>query len=198
LGGDDALLEWRRAAACARGRCRPDGYGSYRRGQARFGFFLEFDRGTERAYEYAAKFDAYYGYLDSNAAAGDYLGFPTVLVVTTVASAEERIAYQAHLAAERHSTKLPLLLTTIQQIGSQAEGILGPVWRAPGPLSGRSPDRNYWLPGGRPSGLIRHVRSIPNLPSRLGWTGAAAPVERTIRLNIIDGEQWHRSTAQHV
>lgn len=162
------------------------------------GFFLEYDRGTERACEYAAKFDAYYGYLDSHAAARDYVGFPTVLVLTTVAPAEERIAYQAYLAAERHSRRLPLLLTTIQQIGSQPEGILGPVWRAPRPLSGRSPDRNYWLPGGRPSGLIRYVRSIPNLPSRLGWMGAPAPVERTIRLNIIDGEQWHRSIAQDV
>src|SRR5207245_2408921 len=26
-GGDDELLEWRSAAACARGRFRPDGYG---------------------------------------------------------------------------------------------------------------------------------------------------------------------------
>ena len=48
LGGDDALQEWRSAAACARGRCRPDGYGCYRRGQARYGFLLEYDRGTER------------------------------------------------------------------------------------------------------------------------------------------------------
>ena len=26
-GGDEALVEWRSAAACARGRFRPDGYG---------------------------------------------------------------------------------------------------------------------------------------------------------------------------
>jgi hypothetical protein len=26
-GGDDALIEWHSAAACARGRFRPDGYG---------------------------------------------------------------------------------------------------------------------------------------------------------------------------
>jgi len=47
-GGDEALVEWRSAAACARGRFRPDGYGCYRRGPWRFGFFLEYDRGTER------------------------------------------------------------------------------------------------------------------------------------------------------
>jgi hypothetical protein len=39
-GGDDALLEWRSAAACARGMCRPDGFGCYRRGEARYGFLL--------------------------------------------------------------------------------------------------------------------------------------------------------------
>jgi hypothetical protein len=48
-GGDEALEEWRSAAACARGRFRPDGYGCYRRGRSRFGFFVEFDRGTEKA-----------------------------------------------------------------------------------------------------------------------------------------------------
>jgi len=47
-GDDDALEEWRSAAACARGRFRPDGYGCYRRAGSRFGFFLEYDRGTER------------------------------------------------------------------------------------------------------------------------------------------------------
>ncbi len=71
-GGDDTLLEWRSAAACARGRCRPDGYGCYRRGEARFGFFLEYDRGTERAREYATKLEAYYRYRDSGSAARDY------------------------------------------------------------------------------------------------------------------------------
>ena len=33
-GGDDSLLEWRSAAACARGTCQPDGFGCYRRGDA--------------------------------------------------------------------------------------------------------------------------------------------------------------------
>ena len=64
-GGDDELLEWRSAAACARGKCRPDGYGCYRRGDARYGFFVEYDRATERAREYAAKLDAYYRFRDT-------------------------------------------------------------------------------------------------------------------------------------
>jgi hypothetical protein len=35
-GGDEALEEWRSAAACTRGRFRPDGYGCHRRAAARF------------------------------------------------------------------------------------------------------------------------------------------------------------------
>ena len=160
-GGDDTLLEWRSAAACARGRCRPDGYGCYRRGVARFGFFLEYDRGTERAREYATKLEAYYRYRDSGSAARDYIGFPSVLVVTTRARAEEQIAYQAFLASERHSSALPLLLTTTRHIEVHAEGILGPIWRAPGPLGGIVLRRGYWLPGGHPSGLLRSLRDGP-------------------------------------
>ena len=151
------ILTW----PCARGRCRPDGYGCYRRGVARFGFFLEYDRGTERAREYAAKLEAYYRYRDSGSAARDYIGFPSVLVVTTRARAEEQIAYQAFLASERHSRALPLLLTTTRQIEVHAEGILGPIWRAPGPLGGIVLRRCYWLPGGHPNGLLRSLRDGP-------------------------------------
>jgi hypothetical protein len=37
--GDGSLLEWRNAAACARGRVRPDGYGLLRLGRRQPGFF---------------------------------------------------------------------------------------------------------------------------------------------------------------
>jgi hypothetical protein len=40
---DRGLVEWRNAAACARGRVRPDGYGVVRLGGSEHGFFLEFD-----------------------------------------------------------------------------------------------------------------------------------------------------------
>ena len=59
-GRDGALLEWRGAAACARGGVRPDGYGLYRHDGRLYGFFLEYDRGTMRAGEYRAKFAAYH------------------------------------------------------------------------------------------------------------------------------------------
>jgi len=155
-GGDDALAEWRSAAACARGRCRPDGYGCYRRGQVRYGFLLEYDRSTERAREYAAKLDAYYRYRDSGTAGRDYVGFPTVLVVTARARAEACFAHQAYLAAERRGGRpLPILFTTTQRITDHPQGILGPIWRAPGPASpGGTTMRSFWLPGGPPRGLF--------------------------------------------
>ena len=163
-----ALVEWRSAAACARGRCRPDGYGCYRRGEDRFGFFLEYDRGTERAREYAAKLDAYYRYRDTGRADREYTGFPTVLFVTTAAPAETLFAHQAYLAAERHGRDLPLLLTTSRDIDQDRNGALGPIWRAPGPIGEPPPRRGYWLPP--------HIDEPPKLGGRnraLGSTDVA-------------------------
>jgi Replication-relaxation len=48
-GGSDLLAEWRSAAACERRHCKPDGYGCYVRDGVPYGFFVEYDRGTERA-----------------------------------------------------------------------------------------------------------------------------------------------------
>jgi hypothetical protein len=136
LGDNEALEEWRSAAACARGGFRPDGYGCYRRGASRYGFFLEYDRGTERAHEYAAKIAAYYPYRDSNAAARDYTGFPTTLVVSTRAEAEERFAQEAYLASERRGGEaIPFLFTTTGLIVADPEGLLGPIWRSPASAS---------------------------------------------------------------
>jgi len=148
-GGDDALEEWRSAAACTRGGFRPDGYGCYRRGGSRFGFFLEFDRGTERPHEHAAKLAAYYRYRDSGAYIRDYASFPTLLVVTTTDVAEARFALQLHLARQRYGGALLLtFLTTTGRIQEDPEGVLGPIWRdsEPGPRFDR-PARRCWLPG---------------------------------------------------
>jgi len=46
--------------AFERRRCKPDGYGLFTRCGNGYGFLLEFDRGTESARKYAAKFRAYY------------------------------------------------------------------------------------------------------------------------------------------
>jgi hypothetical protein len=121
----------------------------YRCDRAHYGFFVEYDRGTERAREYAAKLESYYRYRDSGASARDYAGFPTILVITTRAAAEARFAHAAYLAWERRGGKaLPILLTTTQLIQQSAHGILGPIWRTAGRMSSREPVRGFWLPGG--------------------------------------------------
>jgi hypothetical protein len=151
-GGDEALEEWRSAAACARTRFRPDGYGCYRRGRSRFGFFLEYDRGTERRGEYATKLAAYYRYRVSGQSTRDYDGFPTLLVVTTSDVAETRFAYQAYLAQQHHpAAPLLVFLTTLWRIQTHPESVLGPIWCTPGP--------NPWTYG------QRRVRWLPSLES---------------------------------
>ena len=146
-GGTDELSEWRAAAACERQRCKPDGYGLYTRDGVGYGFLLEYDRGTESARKYAAKFRAYYRYRNSGQAARDYDGLPTILFVTTSASAEDRIAEQAYRAwFSRGAEPLPVLLTTTAHIRKQMEGILGPIWRWPGDARGNMARRTYWLP----------------------------------------------------
>ncbi len=129
-GHDDALVEWRNAAACARGHLRPDAYGVYRHHGQLFGFFLEYDRGTMSARDYAAKFTAYYAYRQTGRSEQDYDGFPTILMVTTDVLAEERIARAARAAAVGRDP-LPLLLTCQIRIdGSRTQqGLLAPIWR---------------------------------------------------------------------
>jgi Replication-relaxation len=64
-GRNDELSEWRSATACKRRHCKPDGYGLYTRDGVSHGFLLEYDRGTESARKYAAKFRASYRHCDS-------------------------------------------------------------------------------------------------------------------------------------
>jgi hypothetical protein len=146
-GGDDELEEWRSAAACARGRFRPDGYGCYRRAGSRFGFFLEYDRATERPRDYAAKLAAYYRYRDSGDYRREYQSFPTMLLVTISEVAEARFARQAYLAQQRHgSTPLRMFLTTTGRITAHPEGVLGPIWRSAAAPWAVEPARVCWLP----------------------------------------------------
>ena len=157
-GGSDRLVEWRGAAACERNYCKPDGYGCYVRDGLPHGFFLEYDRGTERGRHYAAKLRAYHRYRDTGQATRDYRGFPTVLFVTTHPLAEERVANLSYRAAFIRATEpLPILTTTAELISTNPEGILGPIWRTvPGPES--SPPRQYWLPGRPPRDFSKCAR----------------------------------------
>jgi hypothetical protein len=140
LGTDDALLDWRGAAACARGHVHPDGYGLFQSGGQLHGFFLEYDRGTMQARDYRRKFGAYYRYRDTGRFRRDYDGFPTILLVTAGTGSEERIARVLRAAETGQAAPpLPVLLTSVGWIESQAHGLLGPIWREPG-----STQRRRW------------------------------------------------------
>jgi hypothetical protein len=146
-GADEALEEWRSAAACERQHCKPDGYGCFRRGSVRYGFLLEYDRGTERDAQYRAKLMAYLAYLRSGQAARDFQGFPTILFVTTSPAAEERIICAAgRIWARMGYPVLPILTTTTVRIHADERGILGPIWRRAGDSDHRQSERWYWLP----------------------------------------------------
>ena len=112
-----------------------------------FGFFLEYDRGTERAREYAAKLATYYRYRNSGAFKRDYQTFPILLVVSTSATAEARFAHQAYLAQDGSGgTPLLMFLTSTGRIEDCADGVLGPVWRSPTAMWGDEPRRMCWMP----------------------------------------------------
>jgi hypothetical protein len=140
------------------------------------GFFLEYDRGTESTRTYLAKFRAYYNYRDSRQADRDYNGFPTLLFVTTRLDAEERIADAANRAWFLRGTEpLGVLITTTCRITSDRQGILGRIWRRPGPIDATAGDgRQYWLTDGAPSTLVGAGRTaIP--PSPLAWSTTGTP-----------------------
>ncbi len=132
-GSDDALVAWRNAAACARGRLRPDAYGVYRHHGRLSGFFLEYDRGTMSARDYAAKFAAYYAYRRSGQFERDYDGFPTILMLTSDDLAEERIAGAVQAAMVGRGVTLPLLLTCQWRVDDRRnpDGFLGRIWSQP-------------------------------------------------------------------
>lgn len=140
LGGDDALLEWRNAAACAHGSVRPDGYGVYRHNGHRYGFFLEYDRATTGRRDYREKFAAYTQYRESGRFERDYLGFPSILIVTTGPGTEARIVREIQAIGRGRPAPLPVLLTTTTRITADPMGMLGPIWREEG-----GPARRRWM-----------------------------------------------------
>ena len=131
LQRDGSLLEWRNASACARGRVRPDGYGLLRLECREHGFFLEFDRGTVHPAALRAKFAAYRRYTASAAAARDYDGFPTVLVVTAGPGSEQRIVDAVRAAAAGRGSRLAVLVTTVGWIDNDSGRPFGSIWLDP-------------------------------------------------------------------
>ncbi|MDP9383215.1 MAG: replication-relaxation family protein [Chloroflexota bacterium] len=155
-GFDHVVEEWRGAAACAWGRVRPDGYGIYRRGEERYGFYLEWDRGTMGEAGYMRKFRAYLDLRESGRYERDLIGFPTILVVTENRSCELRID-KAVRATCAGVDQLPVLLTTRGRVEADRDGLLGEVWREPGEEMLR-----YWLRGQRALADVRAARRKPS------------------------------------
>jgi hypothetical protein len=132
-GSDDAVQAWHNASMVARGRFRPDGYVRYQHADCVCGFLFEYDRGTMSRRGYLKKLAAYYDYLLTGRYQADYIGFPTILVVTTSNAAEARFAAAARDAAIGRAVVLPLLLTCTWRIEDARNpyGLLGPIWREP-------------------------------------------------------------------
>jgi hypothetical protein len=143
-GSDDAVQAWHNASMVARGRFRPDGYVRYEHADRLCGFLFEYDRGTMSRRGYLKKLAAYYDYLITGRYQADYIGFPTVLVVTTSNAAEARFAEAARAAAIGRPVVLPLLLTCTWRIEDARNpyGLLGPIWREP---TAAFTERRPWL-----------------------------------------------------
>ena len=131
LRSDGSLLEWRNAAACARGRSRPDGYGLLQLGRREHGFFLEFDRGTVHSAALRAKFAAYHRYESGIWASRDYESFPAILVVTTGPGSEQRIVDAARAAGAGRGNRLVVLVTIVGWIENNWRGPFGSIWLDP-------------------------------------------------------------------
>jgi hypothetical protein len=106
-----------------------------------FAFFLEYDRSTMSARDYRRKFAAHHDYWAGGRYERDYDGFPTILVVTTDKTAEDRIARVALEAAIGRGPTLPLMMTCSWRVKDprNARGLLGPIWRGPA-----NDDCRYW------------------------------------------------------
>jgi hypothetical protein len=141
--GDEALVSWRNEASCADGLLKPDGFGAFRLEGRLHLFFLEIDRGTERAVHYRSKFMAFRDHRESGRLVRRHGSVPTVLLVTRTTEAEVRAARVLRSLARRDEP-LPVLLTTSLRIREDPDGPLGPVWR-----TAASDHRTTWPPRDR-------------------------------------------------
>ena len=128
---EGALLEWRNAAACARGRMRPDGYGLLRLGPREYGFFVEFDRGTVHPRALRAKFAAYFRYLSTPIAVRDFHGFPITFVITSGPAGEQRITDAVRAVSGGAEIQFPILVTTTGWLESNPGAVWERIWLDP-------------------------------------------------------------------
>ena len=177
-GEDAGLEEWRGPAACARGAVRPDGYAILRLRGRRFGFFLEYDRGTERPAQHLAKLDAYYAYPETRGATP---------ATTTASRPSCRPGHRRGAAPRRRRRRgrrgalcpLPLLLIVRVALPGRRRDET-PILKGCLDRSGARPRALSAGPGrcresASPVGRTRHSR--PGTP-RHGWCQAGARVTR--------------------
>ncbi|MCC7368851.1 MAG: replication-relaxation family protein [Chloroflexi bacterium] len=135
------LVQSEGEAAARRGRLRPDGAGVAHGGGAAHPFYLEYDRGTTSRRARLRKLTGYYARLEGGRWAREHRAFPTVLVVATTPEHEEAFARAARAAAVGRPLRLPLLLTSEDQLAPSADnpaGPLGRIWRDPWDSTRRS------------------------------------------------------------
>ncbi len=173
-------MEWRNAAACARGRFRPDGYVVYRRGDGQHAAFVEYDRGTMGERDWEQKLAAYYAYRDGGQYRPDYAGFPALLIVIAAERADDaagrEAATEATIAGVLRTLAvgralLPALLTTATRLAADPAGPLGPVWR-----ESDAAHRRPWLRAG--SSLSSPCRSMRWGRDGGGGDAEASPTAR--------------------
>ena len=144
-GADDALLEWRNAAACAWRHVRPDGYGLYRHAGRLYGLFLEYDRGTMTARDHRRKFAAYHHYLASGRFEREYRGFPDRPGGHGRARAGGADRRGRAVGGGRLGRAAARAADDDGRLAAARDGLLGPIWRAPDP----GPRRRWPAPAGR-------------------------------------------------
>ncbi len=131
-----AAIEWRSAGQVH--RLRPDGYGVYRIGDERVGFWLEVDRShytlrshLQIGYTFARKARAYFTYFKHLGLLGLNARFPTLLVVTSTPARLNSLRHIFVETAQELGMRLipPVYLTTARLFGRF--GPLAPIWRTP-------------------------------------------------------------------
>ncbi|MDP9383553.1 MAG: replication-relaxation family protein [Chloroflexota bacterium] len=148
-GNEYSVTNWLGALGRASRGARPDGHAEFWAGDVRYAFTLEYDRGTEGEAQLVWKFDGYRRLYAKTTVVPSL----TVLVVTTDAVREERVARAILTAYAGRGASLPVLITTEERVQAERDGLLASIWREPA-----SSRRRHWLkrpPGPVPYGYGR-------------------------------------------
>jgi len=121
-------LRWTLGHRLAHRVWRPDAGGIWSLHGRDFPFLLEYDAGTERPRQHAAKLAIYAGFAAGPVAASRFPhGRPPVLVVARDAAACERFLASLRAAPDA-AAAWPWWLTTLATLAATPGGLLGPAW----------------------------------------------------------------------